>query len=72
MHPKQYFLPKLKERLTKHMYGIADASAYYFDKTPDALTRNQAVFLATLTPAPYRLRPLEDPFTFARERNGSL
>ena len=54
------------------VYGIADASAYYFGKTPDALTRNQAVFLATLTPAPYRLRPLEDPFSFAKERNGSL
>ena len=48
------------------VYGIADASAYYFGKTPDSLTKNQAVFLATLTPAPRLLRPLEDPFTFAR------
>ena len=54
------------------VYGIADAAAYYFGKSPDALTRNQAVFLATMTPAPNRLRPLEDPFTFAKERNGSL
>ena len=54
------------------VYGIADASAYYFGKTPDSLTKNQAVFLATLTPAPRLLRPLEDPFTFAKERNVSL
>ena len=54
------------------VYGIADAAAYYFDKTPDALTRNQAVFLATLAPDPLNLRPLEDPFSFAKERNGSL
>ena len=54
------------------VYGIADAAAYYFGKTPAALTRNQAAFLATMTPAPYRLRPLEDPYTFALERNASL
>ena len=54
------------------VYGIADAAAYYFGKTPDALTRNQAVFLATMTPAPYRLCPLEDPYAFAKERNASL
>ena len=54
------------------VYGIADATAYYFGKTPDTLTRNQAVFLATMTPAPYRLCPLEDPYAFAKERNASL
>ena len=54
------------------VYGIADASAYYFGKTPNALTRNQAVILATLAPAPSRLRPLEDPYSFAKKRNDSL
>ena len=54
------------------VYGIADAATYYFGKTPDALTRNQAVFLATMTPAPSLLRPLEDPYTFALERNAAL
>lgn len=54
------------------VFGIADATAYYFGKTPDALTRNQAVILATLAPAPRRLRPLEDPRSFAKERNTAI
>ena len=34
------------------VYGIADAAEYYFGKTAGALTRNQAVILATAAVSP--------------------
>ena len=56
----------------RDVYGIADAAAYYFGRTPADLTRNQAVILATIAPAPLRRRPIEDPYAFAMKRNQSL
>jgi hypothetical protein len=54
------------------VYGIADAAEYYFGKTADALTRNQAVILATAAVSPYWRRPIEDPIAFTKHRNQSL
>ena len=54
------------------VYGIADAAEYYFGKTADRLTRNQAVILATAAISPYWRRPAEDPIDFTKHRNESL
>lgn len=54
------------------VYGIADAAEYYFGKTADELTRNQAVILATAAVSPYWRRPIEDPAAFTKHRNQSL
>ena len=54
------------------VYGIADAAQYYFGKRADALTRNQAVILATAAISPYRRRPMEDLATFTEHRNQTL
>ncbi len=54
------------------VYGIADAAEYYFGKTADELTRNQAVILATVAVSPYWRRPIEDPAGFTKHRNQSL
>jgi hypothetical protein len=54
------------------VYGLADAAEYYFGKTADALTRNQAVILATAAISPYWRRPIEDPIAFTKHRNDSL
>lgn len=54
------------------VYGIADAAEYYFGKTADKLTCNQAVILATAAISPYWRRPIEDPVAFTKHRNDSL
>lgn len=54
------------------IYGIADAAEYYFGKTADKLTCNQAVILATAAISPYWRRPIEDPIAFTKHRNDSL
>lgn len=54
------------------VYGLADAAGYYFGKTPDALTRNQAVILATTAISPYWRRPVEEPKAFTKHRNDSI
>ncbi|MBU4485151.1 monofunctional biosynthetic peptidoglycan transglycosylase [bacterium] len=40
-------------------YGIANASKFYFNTTPDKLTKEQAVYLAAIIPNPdyYRTKP---------------
>lgn len=35
-----------------NVYGIGEASRFYFQKTPDKLTLNESMFLATLVPSP--------------------
>lgn len=54
------------------VFGIADAADYYFGKTPDTLTRNQAVMLATIALSPYKRRPIETPAYFTAERKNTL
>ena len=54
------------------VYGISDAAEFYFGKTPDALTRNQAVILASTAISPFWRRPIEDPKAFTKYRNYSL
>ena len=54
------------------VYGIADAADYYFGKTPDALTRNQAVILSATAISPFWRRPIEEPKPFTKHRNDSL
>ena len=54
------------------VYGLADAAEYFFGKTADALTRNQAVILATVAVSPYWRRPVEDPVAFTKDRNETL
>lgn len=54
------------------VYGIADAAQFYFGKSASALTRNQAIILASIAPSPFYRRPIEDPIAFVRHRNNSL
>ncbi|MCG9881549.1 MAG: transglycosylase domain-containing protein [Bacteroidia bacterium] len=35
-----------------NVYGIGEASRFYFQKSPDKLTLNESMFLATLVPSP--------------------
>lgn len=42
-------------------YGLAAASRHYFDRSPDALSLDQAAMLAGLVKAPSRLAPTRDP-----------
>ncbi|MFC6877655.1 transglycosylase domain-containing protein [Flavobacterium myungsuense] len=35
-----------------NVYGIGEASQFYFEKTPDQLTLNECLFLATIIPSP--------------------
>lgn len=54
------------------IYGIADAADFYFGKTPDKLTRNQAVMLSTVAISPFWRRPIEAPFEYMVARNESF
>jgi membrane peptidoglycan carboxypeptidase len=70
---------KIERRLTKeeiftfylniiyygnNIYGISNASEYYFSKKPAELTANQAVFFACLIPGPNAADPVHYPDTF--------
>lgn len=41
-----------------NVYGVGEASRFYFDKSPDELTLSESIFLASLIPSPklYRYR----------------
>lgn len=54
------------------IYGIADAAAFYFGKTPDKLTLNQALMLCTVAISPFWRRPMENPVIYTKYRNDSL
>lgn len=70
---------KIERRLTKeeiltfylniiyygnNVYGISNASEYYFSKKPAELTANQAVFFACLIAGPNAADPVHYPDTF--------
>ena len=41
-----------RSELGPGVYGIGEASAYYFSKKPSQLTLNESIFLASLLPHP--------------------
>lgn len=43
------------------VYGIGEASRFYFDKTPDELSLSESIFLASLIPSPKLYRYRFDP-----------
>ena len=78
---------KIERRLTKeeifsfylniiyygnNIYGITNASEYYFSKKPAELTANQAVFFACLIAGPNAADPLNYPDTFFRFKKRKL
>jgi membrane peptidoglycan carboxypeptidase len=76
----EYFIClKIERRLTKeeiftfylniiyfgnNIYGISNASEYYFSKKPAELTANQAIFISCLIAAPNAADPVHYPDTF--------
>ncbi len=46
------------------IYGIKEASEFYFDKKPSQLTLNESIFMASIVPSPKNFR-----FTFNKEGN---
>jgi len=51
------------------MYGIRNASTFYFGVEPQCLDRSEAACLAGLVRAPGKLSPLRDPARAVRRRN---
>lgn len=49
------------------IYGVPAASRHYFDRTPAALSDNQAALLAAVLPNPRRLN-VSDPSDYVRDR----
>ncbi|HAM97157.1 MAG TPA: hypothetical protein DCQ26_00960 [Marinilabiliales bacterium] len=47
-----------------NIYGICEASEFYFDKSPMELTLNESIFLASIIPSPTRYK-----YTFDKEGN---
>ena len=54
------------------VYGISEASRFYFGKPVSALTFNQMFILACLPPIPTRGNPIQHPEVFERIRNRRL
>jgi membrane peptidoglycan carboxypeptidase len=44
-----------------NVYGVGEASRFYFDKSPDELTLSESIFLASLIPSPKQYRYRFDP-----------
>ncbi len=55
-----------------NIYGISNASEYYFSKKPAELTANQAVFFACLIAGPNAADPVQYPDTFFRFKKRKL
>ncbi len=55
-----------------YVFGLAEAAHYYFRKTADKLTLNQAIILATVLPSPRWRRPIEMPLFFSLKRRNKL
>jgi len=49
------------------IYGVGEASRYYFDRTPADVSNRQAALLAAVLPNPVRLS-ISDPSEYVRER----
>jgi monofunctional biosynthetic peptidoglycan transglycosylase len=49
------------------IYGVGEASRYYFDRTPADVSNGQAALLAAVLPNPVQLR-VSDPSEYVRER----
>ena len=54
------------------IYGIANATRFYFDKSVSDLSFNQMVMLAIIPSAPTTGNPIQHPEVFERLRNGYL
>ncbi|MBR2699387.1 MAG: transglycosylase domain-containing protein [Clostridia bacterium] len=54
------------------MYGINDASHFYFDRSVSDLSLNQMFILACIPAVPTRGNSIQHPEVFERVRNGRL